>query len=126
MTATMGSYELRVSPIWFQFSSLPTTVCHRVVRLKAFNSNEWGFMTKGDDNKHDDRWLLSTGSNWIKPDQLRGLVRIRIPHVGLPVLIIKETFYGKVSIFFKWNNSIDKRWKIMDQTAKVLSLKNLY
>ena len=75
-------------------------VCHRIVDIKIFNEKEWGFMTKGDDNKHDDRWLLKSGSNWIKPDQIRGLVWFKIPTIGLPVLWIKESIYGKVNQLF--------------------------
>ncbi len=67
-------------------------------------------MTKGDANTQDDQWLIGYGKNllgpdqvkvsgkkWIEPDRLKGLVRVRIPILGLPALYIKETFYGKVT-----------------------------
>jgi hypothetical protein len=65
-------------------------------------------MTKGDANTQDDQWLIGSGKNldqvkvsgkkWIEPDRLKGLVRVRIPILGLPALYIKETFYGKVTL----------------------------
>ena len=72
-------------------------------------------MTKGDANTQDDQWLIGSGKNllgpdhvkvsgknWIEPDRLKGLVRVRIPILGLPALYIKETLYGKVTLTETW------------------------
>jgi hypothetical protein len=72
------------------------TVCHRVVRVERVDST-FGFMTQGDANQHDDRWLMTSREKWIEPHRIRGKVRLRIPKLGLPVLYIKETMMGKVN-----------------------------
>jgi hypothetical protein len=75
------------------------TVCHRVVKIEKVGSRiGWGFMTKGDANQHDDRWLMTSRDKWIEPDRIRGKVWLRIPKLGLPVLYIKETMMGKVML----------------------------
>ena len=74
------------------------TVCHRIVSVKESGSDNWAIMTKGDANKHDDKWLLASGQFWINPGRLKGLIWVRIPFLGLPVLYIKETLIGKVII----------------------------
>ena len=83
---------------FFQFDSMSQTVCHRVVRIEKVGPKDgWGFMTKGDANQHDDRWLMTSRDKWIEPDRIRGKVRLRIPRLGLPILYIKETMMGKVN-----------------------------
>ena len=72
-------------------------LCHRVVEI---HQNQY-FVTKGDSNKLDDRWMFSKAKNrryGLERHHLIGKIHGRLPYIGLPVLMVRETYWGKVSI----------------------------
>ena len=86
-------------------------LCHRVVEI---HQNQY-FVTKGDSNKHDDRWMFSKAKHrqfGLERHHLIGKIHARLPYVGLPVLIVRETYWGKVgTLLFSWLHTpvTDKR-----------------
>ena len=80
----------------FQTDDDDDIVCHRVINV----TNLGEIVTKGDANMHDDRWLLPSGQMGFKPQQILGKAFWRIPRLGYPVLLIRETYWAKVQDYF--------------------------
>ena len=75
-------------------------LCHRVVGINTFNQTMY-FVTKGDSNEHDDRRLFSKSTHrqfGLERHHLIGKIQARLPYLGMPVLMIRETHWGKVSL----------------------------
>ena len=68
-------------------------LCHRIINI----TDKGEFITKGDANKQDDRRLMPPGQLGFKKEQLLGKVWKGIPYLGLPVLVIWEYHWCKVS-----------------------------
>ena len=77
-------------------------LCHRIINI----TDKGEFITKGDANKQDDRWLMPPGQLGFKKEQLLGKVWNGIPYLGLPVLVIWEYHWCKVllmaGLFLAW------------------------
>ena len=65
-------------------------LCHRIVSMNK--SRIW---TKGDANFRDDTWISNKG---FLLKTIQGKVIFTLPQMGLPILYIKETWLGKVSL----------------------------
>lgn len=58
-------------------------IVHRVLQTHmATNGTEW-YLTKGDNNAHDDRWLYPPGQVWLSRDDVLGRARVLVPYAGM-------------------------------------------
>lgn len=64
-----------------------STVIHRIVEINKYDK-EITFITKGDNNKHNDRKSVSI-------DQICGKAIFRVPKIGYPSVMINEMFQHK-------------------------------
>ena len=67
-------------------------LCHRIVSINGSR-----IFTKGDANKNDDSWILQNGFPY---ENVQGKVFFRVPQLGLPILVIRETWIGKVHKYY--------------------------
>lgn len=65
-----------------------TLFTHRIIRLM----DDGSFMTKGDANAQVDRMT-------VQPEQIKGIERLRIPYIGIPVREMKAGNYAPAIIF---------------------------
>jgi len=66
-------------------------IVHRIYRIYRYDENIL-IRTKGDANPVPDPWL-------VKPSQIRGVVYLVIPHIGLIGLVLRDLFIrGRVSV----------------------------
>jgi signal peptidase len=56
-------------------------------------------LTKGDNNRYDDRSLYPPGRQYIHRDEVFGLVRGYIPYLGWVVIALQEIYWIKYLIF---------------------------
>lgn len=59
-------------------------ITHRVVEYKEEN-NRLLYKTKGDNNNANDAW-------WIDINNIDGIVRMSIPYIGYPTVLLSELF----------------------------------
>lgn len=63
------------------FKKEDITITHRVIEIKTDESGNLSFITKGDNNKSEDPWV-------VPPNDLNGIIRKTLPKVGIPILFI--------------------------------------
>ncbi|KAG5510797.1 hypothetical protein JKF63_07869 [Porcisia hertigi] len=81
-------------------------IVHRVLRIhERAEDHKRFYLTKGDNNMHDDRFLFKQGREWVEEDMIIGKTYAYIPYIGYltiavnEVKIIKYIFVGLVGFF---------------------------
>jgi hypothetical protein len=82
---------LGILSIFFRMQVRDTVFCHRVVDVRP----DGKLVTKGDANEADDLGWLHDG---LEPEQMLGLVVLRVPLLGWPVMAVQKTLVGKVAV----------------------------
>jgi len=75
------------------------TVVHRIIRWSDKTVGRC-YLTQGDANTVDDRWLYATGVECLTREQIMGKVVFRIPFVGFPSVWKGEYPVSAVLVMF--------------------------
>lgn len=73
-------YNLKENDI-INFKREEINITHRIIEIKSDEAGNLSFITKGDNNKSEDPWL-------VLPNDLNGSIKKTLPKVGIPVLFI--------------------------------------
>ena len=60
-------------PTTFQIKDRQIPITHRILK-KVYDNNTIQYLTKGDDNRVDDRGLYSPGQLWLQRNEISGKV----------------------------------------------------
>jgi len=75
----------------YKLSEREIPIVHRVVkRHENTKTGEIKYLTKGDNNKVDDRGLYSKGQRWIRPEDILGRARGQCPYIGMITIILND------------------------------------
>jgi len=81
----------------YKLSDREIPIVHRVVkRHENSKTGEIKYLTKGDNNRVDDRGLYSPGMKWIKPEHILGRARGQCPYIGYVTVILND--YPKLKL----------------------------
>lgn len=64
-------------------------IIHRIIQIKVNEDGEKLYKTKGDNNNAPD-------IEWVKEEQILGVVKLKIPKIGYPSVWLSETFNKSV------------------------------
>ncbi|KAJ9140968.1 hypothetical protein P3X46_031556 [Hevea brasiliensis] len=66
-------------------------IVHRVIEVhERQDTRDVDILTKGDNNKQDDRLLYSHGQHWLKPQHILGRAVGFLPYVGWVTIVMTE------------------------------------
>lgn len=65
-------------------------IIHRIVNIHYDESNDFLILTKGDNNRVNDRALYTEGQLWLKREDLMGRVMFYLPYVGIVTIWIND------------------------------------
>ena len=68
---------------------------HRVLKVHEKKNGEVEVLTKGDNNRVDDRGLYAPGQQWLKREDILGRARGTLRYLGMVTIILND--YPKVS-----------------------------
>lgn len=72
-------------------------IVHRVHRLyQRASDSKTLYLTKGDNNQHDDRFLFPAGMDWVEEDMIIGKSYAYIPRAGYLTIMFSESYVVKV------------------------------
>ncbi|PHZ13392.1 uncharacterized protein RHIMIDRAFT_305398 [Rhizopus microsporus ATCC 52813] len=85
----------------FKLPGRDIPIVHRVIKVHQDESGKEFILTKGDNNKVDDRTLYSKGQMWIHKEHVIGKVKGVVPYVGMATIIMSNTWlkYTAVGTF---------------------------
>ncbi len=77
-------------------------IIHRVIHINNTDSDHYYYMTKGDNNRHIDRYWIAEGYPGVPYEEVHGVVVHRIPWVGRISLALQGTagIFLLISIIF--------------------------
>lgn len=92
----------------FQWPGREIPIVHRVIRvheprnkttdITGLDPNRFYLLTKGDNNRVDDRGLYPRGHLWLRPEHIVGRVRGYMPGVGRVTILMNEMPYLKFAL----------------------------
>eukprot|EP00049_Salpingoeca_infusionum_P008563 m.142040 g.142040 ORF g.142040 m.142040 type:complete len:150 (+) comp14048_c0_seq1:207-656(+) len=74
----------------FQVDGRNIPIVHRVMRIHEDVDGKVRFLTKGDNNRVDDRGLYPPGQMWLSPDEVVGRARGFVPYVGMVTILMND------------------------------------
>ncbi|EGD82773.1 signal peptidase complex catalytic subunit SEC11C [Salpingoeca rosetta] len=85
------SDPIRVGEILvFKVRGRDIPIVHRVLKLHEDHNGNLKFLTKGDNNRVDDRGLYAQDQLWLHPDDVVGRARAFIPYVGIVTILMND------------------------------------
>lgn len=78
----------------FSVPGKPLPIIHRVIGQHS----DGQFVTKGDNNLMDDRFLYAAGQKGIHPEDIQGVAWFSLPWLGYPSLLLHEYGVGKAAV----------------------------
>ena len=82
----------------FKIEGRDIPIVHRVLKVHETENGTSKFLTKGDNNRVDDRGLYAPGQLWLAPKDVVGRARGFLPYVGMVTIIMNE--YPKLKVRF--------------------------
>jgi signal peptidase I len=91
--------DLKVSPeypyrvgdiVVFKLAGRDIPIVHRVLKVHEKDDGDVDLLTKGDNNKVDDRGLYNTGQKWLNKEHVIGRARGYLPYVGMVTIIMND------------------------------------
>jgi len=73
----------------FKVEGRDIPIVHRVLKVHE-NNGSTKFLTKGDNNRVDDRGLYAEGQLWLTPKDVVGRARGFLPYVGMVTIMMNE------------------------------------
>ncbi|GMY35881.1 signal peptidase complex catalytic subunit SEC11A-like [Fagus crenata] len=75
----------------FNIDGRDIPIVHRVIKVhEQQDTGEVNFLTKGDNNKEDDRMLYAQGQRWLQRHHVMGRAIGFLPYVGWMTIIMTE------------------------------------
>ncbi|KAI6182528.1 Signal peptidase complex catalytic subunit SEC11 [Aphelenchoides bicaudatus] len=74
----------------FRIRGRDIPVVHRVIRAFVETPKESHFLTKGDNNRIDDRGLYADGQNYVHRSEIIGRARGLIPYIGMVTILLND------------------------------------
>ncbi|XP_067941829.1 signal peptidase complex catalytic subunit SEC11A-like [Watersipora subatra] len=65
-------------------------IVHRVIKVHEKENGTTKFLTKGDNNRVDDRGLYAPGQLWLKREDVVGRARGFLPYVGIVTILMND------------------------------------
>eukprot|EP00730_Choanoeca_flexa_P011352 TRINITY_DN24737_c0_g1_i1.p1 TRINITY_DN24737_c0_g1~~TRINITY_DN24737_c0_g1_i1.p1 ORF type:complete len:198 (+),score=16.69 TRINITY_DN24737_c0_g1_i1:23-595(+) len=85
------SDPIRVGEILvFKIEGRDIPIVHRVIKLHEDNDGNIKFLTKGDNNRVDDRGLFAPGQLWLRPKDVVGRAQALVPHIGIVTILMND------------------------------------
>jgi len=86
-----AEYPYRVGDIVvFKLAGRDIPIVHRVLKVHEKDDGDVDLLTKGDNNKVDDRGLYNTGQKWLNKEHVIGRARGYLPYVGMVTIIMND------------------------------------
>ena len=82
----------------FKIHGRDIPIVHRVLHVHEKNDGEQEFLTKGDNNRVDDRGLNNPGQLWLNRKDIMGRARGALPYVGMITISLNEHPYFKYGL----------------------------
>jgi len=82
----------------FKIEHRDIPIVHRVIKVHESQEGEVKFLTKGDNNKVDDRGLYAEGQLRLQKKDVLGRARGFIPYVGIFTILMNDYPYLKVAV----------------------------
>ena len=74
----------------FKLAGRDIPIVHRVLKVHEKDDGDVDLLTKGDNNKVDDRGLYNTGQKWLNKEHVIGRARGYLPYVGMVTIIMND------------------------------------
>jgi signal peptidase len=74
----------------FKLQGRDIPIVHRVLRVHEKDDGDVDLLTKGDNNKVDDRGLYTPGQKWLNKEHVIGRARGYLPYVGMVTIIMND------------------------------------
>jgi signal peptidase len=77
----------------FKIAGRDVPIVHRVLWLHeraGAAAGEMDYLTKGDNNRMDDRGLYAPGQMWLKRGEILGVARASVPYVGMVTILLND------------------------------------
>ncbi|MDA8532046.1 signal peptidase I [bacterium] len=74
----------------FKLAGRDIPIVHRVLKVHQKDDGDVDLLTKGDNNKVDDRGLYNTGQKWLNKEHVIGRARGYLPYVGMVTIIMND------------------------------------
>ena len=82
----------------FKLQDRDIPIVHRIHRVDEANDGELFVLTKGDNNRGDDRNLYDPGQDWISTRHIVGRSSAYVPYVGWLTVLLMENMWVKVLV----------------------------
>eukprot|EP00055_Hartaetosiga_balthica_P003154 m.6703 g.6703 ORF g.6703 m.6703 type:complete len:237 (-) comp2637_c0_seq1:135-845(-) len=76
--------------IVFKVNGRDIPIVHRIIKVHEDNDGNVKFLTKGDNNRVDDRGLYAPGQMWLSPEDVIGRAEGFAPYVGMVTIIMND------------------------------------
>ncbi|KAK4015516.1 signal peptidase complex catalytic subunit SEC11A [Daphnia magna] len=74
----------------FKIEGRDIPIVHRVLKVHEKENGTSKFLTKGDNNRVDDRGLYAPGQLWLTPRDVVGRAKGFLPYVGMVTIMMNE------------------------------------
>nr|CAG4636524.1 EOG090X0DWF [Eubosmina coregoni]SVE70068.1 EOG090X0DWF [Eubosmina coregoni] len=74
----------------FKIEGRDIPIVHRVLKVHEKENGTTKFLTKGDNNRVDDRGLYAPGQLWLTPKDVVGRAKGFLPYVGMVTIMMNE------------------------------------
>ncbi|KAI9556769.1 hypothetical protein GHT06_016560 [Daphnia sinensis] len=74
----------------FKIEGRDIPIVHRVLKVHERENGTSKFLTKGDNNRVDDRGLYAPGQLWLTPRDVVGRAKGFLPYVGMVTIMMNE------------------------------------
>ena len=99
LVLTSPSRPLAVGDICvYKLTGRDIPIVHRVHRVHENTAGYKYILTKGDNNRGDDRNLYDPGQDWIHEENILGRSTAYLPYVGMLTILLAENMWLKVVV----------------------------
>jgi len=74
----------------FKIEGRDIPIVHRVLKVHEKDDGSVKFLTKGDNNRVDDRGLYAPGQYWLTKKEVVGKARGYLPYIGMVTIIMND------------------------------------
>ena len=74
----------------FKVKDRDIPIVHRVMQVHEKDDGKFELLTKGDNNRVDDRGLYAPGQQWLEKDDILGRARGTLRYLGMVTIILND------------------------------------
>ncbi|CAE7891512.1 SEC11C [Symbiodinium sp. KB8] len=74
----------------YSISEREVPIVHRVLETHELSDGTVQYLTKGDNNRVDDRGLYAWGQRWLTRDEIVGRARWSVPYLGMVTILLND------------------------------------